>query len=383
MSRLLHMGEGDRTKSELRVKIGERALSSLSKEGCLNTALAGTFELPMPSGGLASGMTVSDWVATQEIYGSSFGMDLRIIGFTRKGYIAVRQLIKLLRATDLRCRRLVGHSTLLNQVLKHIKAAWMQGKRSPITVSDVGTLEDHIQSWLQSFHGRRTHFIPCAILPGAAQSFAVGPVRFMHIEQFDPAKQGFIEWEKVSRRFLSSMTSQSATWIGIVDIDDCEPQRSAEIGDLTIDLALGAIQSILPDYCARNMTRVTARNVPPDTFGVVLRPGGHWATRWECTEAGRNLLPDYFDQSIKLAMHDLDRMGRRIDAYRSGKASLPKLEQAWCDAAYWFHEGLSELLDSVAVIKLEISIENLFAAGSVKESKARLLSAFEHLLGFS
>jgi hypothetical protein len=57
------------------------------------------------------------------------------------------------------------------------------------------------------------------------------------------------------------------------------------------------------------------------------------------------------------------------------------LEQAWCDAIFWFHEGFSEPLDAVAIIKMETAIENLFAAGGTAKTKARLLRAFERLLG--
>ena len=53
-------------------------------------------------------------------------------------------------------------------------------------------------------------------------------------------------------------------------------------------------------------------------------------------------------RSTELMSKEVDvtrSVGRRIDAYVHGGSKLPNLEQAWCDAAYWFHEGLAETLE--------------------------------------
>lgn len=36
---------------------------------------------------------------------------------------------------------------------------------------------------------------------------------------------------------------------------------------------------------------------------------------------------------------------------------LPFLEQAWCDGAYWMREAFAEPIETIAVAKLETSIE--------------------------
>ena len=50
---------------------------------------------------------------------------------------------------------------------------------------------------------------------------------------------------------------------------------------------------------------------------------------------------------------------------------------AWCNSAFWFHEALAEPLATVAIAKLETSIENLFGAGNPAESTSRILQALE------
>jgi hypothetical protein len=62
---------------------------------------------------------------------------------------------------------------------------------------------------------------------------------------------------------------------------------------------------------------------------------------------------------------------------------LPTLNQAWADAAYWFHEGLAEPLDTIAVPKLETAIEVLLRAESTPGSKSRVLKAIRAFYGLT
>jgi hypothetical protein len=77
----------------------------------------------------------------------------------------------------------------------------------------------------------------------------------------------------------------------------------------------------------------------------------------------------------------LDAIGRRIAAYIGGTAVLPKLEQAWADAAYWFHDGLGEPLDTIAAAKLETAIEVLTGGEHMSGSERRLLRAIKAFHG--
>jgi hypothetical protein len=351
-----------------------------SKIGCLNTALGGTFELTLPWQNPPSGMIMSDWIMRQNIFGWSLGAEMRCIGFTRTGYIAVHHLIKLLRANDATYRRLVSFAKLMTYALDDIRTSWSRDGLRRASLADLKAFEQRIADWLKSFQGVRIHLVPCAIIEGAAQSFSIGPVRFVHIDHFDPTDYGIEKWEIASAPLVQCMAQHDAKWIGIVEVQDCEPTRSEEFADLIIDLALGSLQAVLPDYDARNMARMTGRAMAPLRGSLVLDNEGRWTVGRRLLHPGFLLTAEHFDGLIKRASCDLQAMGRRIEVFRTGTTELPGLEQAWSDAALWFHEGFSEPLDTVAVTKLETAIENLFAAGNPSESKARLLLAFKHLL---
>lgn len=74
-------------------------------------------------------------------------------------------------------------------------------------------------------------------------------------------------------------------------------------------------------------------------------------------------------------------VGNCVRSFATGAFRLPKLEQAWCDAAYWLHQGLAEPLDSIAVAKLETAIEVLLHAESSSGSEKRIITALETYYG--
>ena len=62
---------------------------------------------------------------------------------------------------------------------------------------------------------------------------------------------------------------------------------------------------------------------------------------------------------------------------------MPDLDEAWCNAAYWYHEALAEPLDTVAVAKLETAIEVLFRSENMDGSKKRIISSFDAIFDLS
>ena len=106
-----------------------------------------------------------------------------------------------------------------------------------------------------------------------------------------------------------------------------------------------------------------------------LRSGDAWTVN-----SIRSLLK-YGSETRPSASAEIEAMGRLIDAYLSRDGELPELEQAWCNAAYWFNEGMLEPLDTVAMVKLETAIENLFSAASAAGSKRRMREALKSMFG--
>lgn len=76
-------------------------------------------------------------------------------------------------------------------------------------------------------------------------------------------------------------------------------------------------------------------------------------------------------------------VGSLVRSFATGQHRLPRLERAWCDAAYWLHEALAENIDAIAVVKLETALEVLMRAGSTSGSQARLEAILAAFYGLS
>jgi hypothetical protein len=74
-------------------------------------------------------------------------------------------------------------------------------------------------------------------------------------------------------------------------------------------------------------------------------------------------------------------VGNRVRAFATGSFDMPVLERAWCDAAYWLHQGLAEPLSAIAIVKLETAFEVLFCAKSRRGSERRILEAIDTFYG--
>jgi hypothetical protein len=257
------------------------------------------------------------------------------------------------------------------------------GEWNPSTIGDaeVCALDDRIASWFQEKVVSAHLYIPCAISTVHAVPLTVGPISFTHINDFLVQEHGFIE--KLGVMFdplLDSMRSQGAFWMATVDVIGCIKNRAEELGDLAVDIALVGLQLVMPPDYSQRITRMTARTLPPVRKTVALINGlvsGTFANQ----QSGVGIGPGLLEQWLISGKSVLQSVGNRIAGYLSGKTSFPKLEQAWCDAAYWFHEGLAEPLDTIAVPKLETALEVLMRAESSKGSKARLLQAIKVYYG--
>ena len=230
------------------------------------------------------------------------------------------------------------------------------------------------------------HLVPCTILPGSARSIEFGPVRFFHQSALDPKYYGLAAIKGGAEAYFGPlsrmMARHEASWLAEVSVGGCERQRSTEIAGLAVDVALGGLQLVIPVAFGRDIARITARTLPAyrGSFTVMET---EVEAGFKRRQPGLGLSSDDFDGFIAAASADIEAMGRLIEAYLSRRANLPKLRQAWCNAVYWFHEGMSEPLDTVATVKLETAIENLFLAESTAKAKRRMLEGLEGMLGIS
>ncbi len=71
----------------------------------------------------------------------------------------------------------------------------------------------------------------------------------------------------------------------------------------------------------------------------------------------------------------------RLEEYLGASSNFPLLVESWANAAYWFNQAVAETLDTVAVFKLETTIEVLFRSEDMAGSKSRLRESFEAFFG--
>jgi len=129
-----------------------------------------------------------------------------------------------------------------------------------------------------------------------------------------------------------------------------------ELAEIAVDLALTGLQLIFPDE--QRISRMYGRTVPQLRVRV-SEHNGHLGSSWTNHAPGHVLPPGTLREYIANNARAIASVGNRINAFISTNHSLPRLNLAWSDAAYWFHEGLAEPLDAIAVPKLETAIEVL------------------------
>ena len=250
--------------------------------------------------------------------------------------------------------------------------------------SDLDDLKRVVERWFSNSTASRRHLIPCTLFPAKARGFDFGPVRFFHVSELDPKDYGLTPMEGGLELYfgplLKMMDDHAASWLAEISVEGCERNRSAEIAGLAVDVSLGGLKLVIPTDVGRRMARISARTIPAflGSFAVTDTSVELGAAN---LQSGHGLLAECFESYVGSASAEIEAMGRLIDAYLFPDGGLPELEQAWCNAAYWFHEGMSEPLDTVAMVKLETAIENLFFAESAAGSKRRMVDALKCMFG--
>lgn len=264
-------------------------------------------------------------------------------------------------------RRAVGH--VLLKVFRGRDVATLDAR-------DMETVHPQIEAWFEQQSSRRTHLVPCNILPVAATSVRIGPVRLVSVQEYfnsepAPNELEIVYWEQFSK----ALNERYASWLAIVEVDRAEPKRSRQLAEFATDLALAGLQLVLPRTESQSMCRLTGRTGPVWRADL-HREGAQLLGNISNDQPGRTLAPDAFNQLVLEGNEMLESVGRRIDALLRCEL-MCEADQAWCDAAYWFHDALAEPLDSIAMVKYETALEILFHATSKSGSEKRIKEAFQ------
>jgi len=249
-----------------------------------------------------------------------------------------------------------------------------------VDAETVATIERKIDAWFCAKVTSTHLYIPCDIIPYYAKPFTIGPIRFTYLTDFVPIVEQFVPNTLVFEQMYEAMQQHHAFWMAELTVDACLPSRAAEIGDLAVDLALVALQLIVPLAYSERVARLNARRVPRLRISVSMS-NGNFSTGTANQQPGLGFSGLALEQILAQDRHVLASVGKRIQAFLNGCKFLPKLNQSWNDAAYWFHEGIAEPLDTIAVPKLETAIEVLLCAVSSRGSETRIIQAIQTFYG--
>ncbi|WP_186040536.1 hypothetical protein [Burkholderia gladioli] len=375
--RLLPLKSGQSTCYRFRIETTMKDISDYLR------IAANNFVFVDPPEELLIGLDATDaWFERYEIaYPRLFTSEGNALGFKAAGAEAAISLTESLLKEHPEYVRGTDFESLLSEVAKEL----IKAIRNKSPHNNYKEFKSKIANWFSEEASIKTHFIPCTISPYDSQSFSVGPVTFQSVSSFssehkitsnnDVKKSGY-------NQIVEYAKNQSAHWIAQVQTEGYDNKRSAEHADISVDIALVALQLFIPSTVSKEVARSTARTIPPNIMKF-SEVGGYLRSSSTRADPCISYSGPYFDMILNQNQTILESVGNRVNAFVKGQSNSVRLDQAWCDAAYWFHEGISEKLDTVAIAKIETSIEVLLFAQSTSGCKNGLIKIFEVIYGLT
>lgn len=313
-------------------------------------------------------------------------------GYSREGLAALANLAKTYRPDGSRRAKQVSNASLAQLIASTIVNIWREREGDTPDAADISELNTAVEQWFESLTQVRLHAIPCIISPYHALGFDIGPVHFCRwrdfpTEKFSVSREEFWHPEADGEgkttnggihfgSLLRMAEERYAGWVALVEIAGRAEKDSKATADIAVDIALGALQLAAPGLDIHHITRATAA-VPALWRADVWTNGDQPRQSISNHEPAKAIAPELFSHVISDQIRgSLNTMGNRLEAYLSATSSVPLLDEAWCNAVYWFHEAIAETLDTVAVVKLEIAIEVLFRSADMNGSKSRIKASF-------
>jgi hypothetical protein len=305
----------------------------------------------------------------------------RPAGGTRSsGYEAFTTLVELLFCRSPKIERGATFSAYEGELFDLLLSQYMGRDPQTIVDADAIAVEKHLSSWFENRATTRTFFVPCSITRAPSPRFAIGSIKFIYVDEI--AKSEFsmiagVSWMPTFEKLIDDMRKERAHWLAAVEVHDCDRDRGQEVAELAIDVAIVAFQVAQPYLGTRNMSRLAARRGLATKQTLSVAADGEPSGGFSVLDAGMSIGQGYLGQIVRESAPLIASVGNRVGAFTAGSFRLPKLEQAWCDAAYWLHEGLAEPMDSIAVTKLETAIEVLLRAENKSGSERRIILAMD------
>lgn len=353
-------------------------------------------------------------LSTEGIVSASLNLaDGTATGFTHAGLESLGTLARSIRQSRETYSHLASNSTVVKVLARQLRSLLKTRASNSLAEEDFDTLDSSVHDWFQSLTRVRKHFIPCVIAPYPAQPFTIGPVTFRHISQLSRDELGMWGHTRPTARpkspenwlqrlfskllnkdkkttapsepqhesLLRFIRERNSPWIATVLICGRAEEESLAAADIAADISLAILQLALPSFSLRQIARATARSSPLWRAQAWKPSDGRIRERVINQEPARTISQDLFAAGIFSARDALESMGRRLASYTDSVSLLPALDEAWCNATYWYHEALAEHLETVAIAKLETSIEVLFRSESMSGSRKRMLESLDAVFG--
>jgi len=361
-----------------------------------------------------SAESLSDLLQRNGIQNASIDLKtLTATGFSRDGMKAIVDLAKTFRPASSQNSHKASNATLAKFIAAEIITHWKTSSAASLTTADFDQLRTAVESWFASQTLVRQHIVPCTLFPLRVASVTVGPVTLHHLHDLPTGAFGISReefwprppprWKQWLRNVWAAIREKPviapkpggfnfeliiefamqrhAHWLALIEVPGRAMAESISAADVAADVALAAIQLVCPGDDMRGLVRATGRAAPVWRVDLSKVEGSGFNIASSNRVPALARAPELIALHLASAKPLLESMGRRLTAYLAATSQLPDLDEAWCDAAYWYHEALAESLDTVAVAKLETAIEVLFHAESMSGSKQRLLESFDAMFG--
>lgn len=325
------------------------------------------------------------WMPNLFKYGHVSLKDALVTGFEEPNANAIIKLAQEIQRNNGEIARGARRSDVAGKIALSIRDHYNNLGDEQACAEKWPAIREEIVAWFEREAINITHYIPCILIPDYAESFSVGPVSFIHIHDILTCSHGLshASLPKFNCDALrQALDESSACWVAVVEVTKCLDDRSLELANLAVDVAIGALKLVVSHKSGSGMARATARTLSRWHGSVaVYEPE---CAKGPAQRAAGNLIDGRtFTADISSAQVFLSNAGISISAFLSGQDRLRKLRQAWCDSAYWYHEGTAEALATVAVVKLETAIEALLRASSSHGSAERIKYIIKTLTGLN
>lgn len=302
------------------------------------------------------------------------------VGFKAAALPALQALANGIRQSDLEYSRNIDDSKFQEITMAAVIAMFLKVEDSALLVREthLATIRLHIANRWSMMRIDRYFVVPCFLTPYKSASFSVGPVKFQHIEDFISTRQNqfdHMRFQLAVKPYLEEMERRAACWVTVIRVPNRELKKAQNVADMATDIALASLQILHPSLL-RNVARITGRTSPVVRMDVSFDAQDIYSGM-QNLQPGNWMSADVFTQFIREHEQFLHSAGRRIATYINGGSKLPQLEQSWCDAALWSHEGAADFLKTISVAKMETAIEVLLWAESTKGSNNRIRKVFK------